>query len=277
MGDAAVSALVREVVGRLTSLAIQEYSLLRGLKDDILSLKEDFDRIQAVLHDAEEKQIKEKAIALWLKSLRSASLEVENVLDEVSTEVLLQRLYKESGFKHRVRAFFSSNHNKYMYHVRIAHKVKDIRRKLDDIASKRFELNLTPLDPTSHVGDMGVVGQMPNRETSSLIHDTSIIMGRNEEMDMVIGKICNKNIGKHENGKVRVYGICGMGGLGKTTLAQLVYNHETVNQYFELKCWVYVSENFQVKEIMKKVIETIDKRGCTLTQLDTLQESFKAN
>uniref|UniRef100_A0A251VTI6 Putative NB-ARC, P-loop containing nucleoside triphosphate hydrolase n=1 Tax=Helianthus annuus TaxID=4232 RepID=A0A251VTI6_HELAN len=94
----------------------------------------------------------------------------------------------------------------------------------------------------------------PDRETSSVIHDTSVIMGRNEERDMVIGDICNKDIGKHENGEVRVYGIWGMGGLGKTTLAQLVYNHETVDQYFDLKCWVYVSENFQVKEIMKKLL-----------------------
>ncbi|MFS7909226.1 putative virus X resistance protein-like, coiled-coil [Helianthus anomalus] len=271
MGDAAVSALVTEVVGRLTSEVIKEFNLLWGLEDDISSLKDDFEQIQAVLQDAEEKRVKNNAVEVWLKHLRSASLEAENVLDEISTEALLQSLHKQR-VKYRVRAFLSSKHNKYMSRVTIAHKVKDIRKKLDDIASKRFALNLTPSAPTSHVDDMEVAGQMPDRETSSLIHDTSVIMGRNEEMVMVIGKICNKDIGKHENGEVRVYGIWGMGGLGKTTLAQLVYNHETVNQYFDLKCWVYVSENFQVKEIIKKIIKSIDEKGCTHTQLETLQE-----
>ncbi|MFS7909237.1 putative virus X resistance protein-like, coiled-coil [Helianthus anomalus] len=276
MADALVSALVKEVVRILGSVANQELALLRGLEGDISSLKDDFEQIQAVLRDAEEKRVKSNAVEAWLKRLRSASLETENVLDEISTESLLQSLHKQR-VRYRVRAFFSSKHNKYMTRVRIAHKVKDIRRKLDVINSERFKLDLTPSAPTSHVDDIEVVGQMlPDRETSSVIHDTSVIMGRNEGRDMVIGDICNKDIGKHENGEVRVYGIWGMGGLGKTTLAQLVYNHETVNQYFDLKCWVYVSENFQVKEIMKKVIETIDKSGCTLTQLETLQESLQS-
>ncbi|KAJ0613290.1 putative virus X resistance protein-like, coiled-coil [Helianthus annuus] len=274
MADVGVAVLVKEVVRILGSVANQEFTLLRGLEDDISSLKDDFEQIQAVLRDAEEKRVKNNAVEAWLKRLRSASLEAENVLDEISTEALLQSLHKQR-VRYRVRAFFSSNHNKYMTRIRIAHKVKDIRRKLNDITSKRIELDLTPLAPTSHVDDIEVVGQMPDRETSSVIHDTSVIMGRNEERDMVIGSICNKDIGKHENGEVRVYGIWGMGGLGKTTLAQLVYNHETVNQYFDLKCWVYVSENFQVKEIMRKIIELIDNCECTDTQLEKLQVSLR--
>ncbi|KAM0005494.1 putative virus X resistance protein-like, coiled-coil [Helianthus debilis subsp. tardiflorus] len=277
MGDAAVSALVKDVIGRLTSELIKEFALLWGFKGDIMRLKEDFEQIQAVLEDAEEKHIKEKAVELWLQRLRSASFKVENVLDDISTEALLRSLHKEIdvergikiGIKYKVRALFS----KFKFRVRAAHKVKAIRTKLDDIASRRFELNLTSSD-TSHV-DVGVEGEMPNRETSSLILDSSKILGRDEEVEMVTRTICNKDIGKYDNGEIRVYGIWGMGGLGKTTLAQLVYNHERVDKYFDLRCWVYVSENFQVKEIIKKIIESVDKSGCTLTQLDTLQDSLQ--
>ncbi|KAJ0810900.1 putative virus X resistance protein-like, coiled-coil [Helianthus annuus] len=270
MGDAAVSALVKEVLGILTSELIKEFGLIRRFKGDILRLKEDFEQIEAVLEDAEEKHVKEKAVELWLRRLRSASLKVEDVLDEVKTEALLQRLYKENGIKYKVRALIS----KFKFRVRAAHKVKAIRTKLDDIASRRFELNLISSD-TSHV-DVGVESEMPNRETSSLILDSSKILGRDEEVEMVIRTICNKDIGKYDSGEIRVYGIWGMGGLGKTTLAQLVYNHERVDQYFDLRCWVYVSENFQVKEIIKGIITSIDKRECTLTHLDVLQESLQS-
>ncbi|KAJ0613139.1 putative virus X resistance protein-like, coiled-coil [Helianthus annuus] len=278
MGDAAVSALVRDVLGRLTTQLIKEFALFRGFKGDILRLKKDFEEIQAVLEDAEEKHIKEKAVELWLQRLRSVSFKVENVLDDISTEALLRTLHKEIdiergikiGIKYKVRASFS----KFKFRVRAAHKVKAIRTKLDDIASRRFELNLISSD-TSHV-DVGVEGEMPNRETSSLILDSSKILGRNEEVEMVIRTICNKDIGKYDSGEIRVYGIWGMGGLGKTTLAQLVYNHERVDQYFDLRCWVYVSENFQVKEIIKGIITSIDKRECTLPHLDVLQESLQS-
>ncbi|KAJ0613141.1 putative virus X resistance protein-like, coiled-coil [Helianthus annuus] len=278
MGDAAVSALVKDVIGRLTSELIKEFGLLRRFKGDIMRLKEDFEQIQAVLEDAEEKHIKEKAVELWLQRLRSASFKVENVLDDISTEALLRSLHKEIdvergikiGIKYKVRASFS----KFKFRVRAAHKVKAIRTKLDEIASRRFELNLISSD-TSHV-DVGVEGEMPNRETSSLILDSSKILGRDEEVEMVIRTVCNKDIGKYDNGEIRVYGIWGMGGIGKTTLAQLAYNHTIVNQYFDLRCWVYVSENFQVNEIIKKIIESVDKSGCTLTQLDTLQASLQS-
>ncbi|KAJ0810905.1 putative virus X resistance protein-like, coiled-coil [Helianthus annuus] len=277
MGDALVSALVSEVVRTLTAAAMEEFGLLRRFKGDILALKEDFEQIQAVLEDAEEKQVKEKAVELWLRRLRSASLKVEDVLDDISTEALLRSLHKEIdiergikiGIKYKVRASFS----KFKFRVKAAHKVKTIRSKLDDIASKRRKFNLTASD-TSHV-DVGVKGEMPNRETSSLILDSSKILGRDEEVKMVTRTICNKDIGKYENGEIRVYGIWGMGGMGKTTLAQLVYNHERVDQYFDLRCWAYVSENFQVNEIIKKITESVDKSGCTLTQLDTLQENLQ--
>ncbi|KAJ0810919.1 putative virus X resistance protein-like, coiled-coil [Helianthus annuus] len=267
MGDAAVSALVKDVIGRLTSELIKEFALIRGFKGDILRLKKDFEEIRAVLEDAEEKQVREKAVELWLRRLRSASFKVENVLDDISTEALLRSLHKD--IKYKVRASFS----KFKFRVRAAHKVKAIRTILDDIASRRFELNLTSSD-TSHV-DVGVEGEMPNRETSSLILDSSKILGRDEDVEMVTRTICNKDIGKYDNGEIRVYGIWGMGGMGKTTLAQLVYNHTSVDQYFDLKCWAYVSENFQVNEIIKKIIESVDKSGCTLTQLDTLQASLR--
>ncbi|KAJ0681741.1 putative virus X resistance protein-like, coiled-coil [Helianthus annuus] len=182
MGDAAVSALVKDVLGKLTSELIKEFGLIRRFKGDILRLKEDFEQIEAVLEDAEEKHIKEKAVGLWLQRLISASLKVENVLDEVSTKALLQRLNKEidveRGILYKVRASFS----KLKFRVRAAHKVKAIRTKLDEISSTRFELNLISND-TSHV-DVGVEGEIRNRETSSLILDSSNILGRDEEVDM---------------------------------------------------------------------------------------------
>ncbi|KAF2323229.1 hypothetical protein GH714_034246 [Hevea brasiliensis] len=49
----------------------------------------------------------------------------------------------------------------------------------------------------------------------------------------------------------------GGGSLGKTTLAQLVYNEKIVEKWFDLKAWVCVLEEFDVSKIMKDILKEV--------------------
>ncbi|PWA40859.1 Disease resistance protein [Artemisia annua] len=258
MADPIISALVNDLVGRFTSAAIQEYGLLKGVKNDLSALENTFKQIQGVLYDAEMKQTTQKDVEEWLRTLKSASLQAENVLDEAKTKAMIQRMHGEMGRKYKVRTFFTSRHNPLMVKTRIAHKVKNIRNKLEVIDANRSRFQLTPTNMREDVARIG--GEFSNRETSSLVN-LSKIYGRDAEKKMIAVKICNQEIGiRHEGDDVRVYAIWGMGGIGKTTLAQLVYNHEMVKTHFELKCWVYVSAVFDVKRIIKAICGSEDSR-----------------
>ncbi|GKF52951.1 disease resistance protein [Tanacetum coccineum] len=70
MADPITSALVSDLVGRLTSAAIQEVGLLWGLEDDLFALNNTFRQIQGVLHDAEKKQTTQKDVEEWLMTLK---------------------------------------------------------------------------------------------------------------------------------------------------------------------------------------------------------------
>ncbi|XP_061996873.1 putative disease resistance RPP13-like protein 1 [Rosa rugosa] len=61
-----------------------------------------------------------------------------------------------------------------------------------------------------------------------------------------------------------------MGGTGKTTLAQFVYNDVRVKQHFHLQAWVYVSKEFDVFRISQHIYESLTSEACQSTNLDLL-------
>ncbi|XXG88283.1 hypothetical protein AAC387_Pa12g0512 [Persea americana] len=65
-----------------------------------------------------------------------------------------------------------------------------------------------------------------------------------------------------------------MGGLGKTTLAKLVYNDWRVTRYFDQRIWVFVSEKFDSAEIMRAIIES-DQERCGLERMELLQSRLR--
>ncbi|KAB2611253.1 disease resistance protein RGA3 [Pyrus ussuriensis x Pyrus communis] len=64
-----------------------------------------------------------------------------------------------------------------------------------------------------------------------------------------------------------------MGGLGKTILAQLVFNDEDVDGYFDFRIWVFVGNEFDMKRIFSEILvsleQTIDYTPLSLAQLQT--------
>ncbi|KAJ6867449.1 disease resistance protein RGA4 [Populus alba x Populus x berolinensis] len=61
-----------------------------------------------------------------------------------------------------------------------------------------------------------------------------------------------------------------MGGLGKTTLAQLVYNDGRIEGHFDLRIWVCVSVDFNIKRLTTAIIESIQRTTPNIQQPDAL-------
>jgi hypothetical protein len=74
---------------------------------------------------------------------------------------------------------------------------------------------------------------------------------------------CTKN--------VSVFAIVGLAGVGKTTLAQAIFNDKRVDIHFDLKIWVCVSDLFCKRRITKEIIESIPGEEFNLScSLDAL-------
>ncbi|XP_057990353.1 putative disease resistance protein RGA4 [Hevea brasiliensis] len=139
---------------------------------------------------------------------------------------------------------FSSS-NQIRFRSKLGHRVRDIRQKPNEAENEISSLHLMKKEIVTDVRD-----KSSGRETSSVLKPDMI--GREKDKEKMIESLLNPT---SSQGNVSVNAIVGIGGLGKTALAQLVYNDEKVKNYFERKMWQCISEEFDVKLLVKKILE----------------------
>ena len=54
---------------------------------------------------------------------------------------------------------------------------------------------------------------------------------------------------------IKVVSIVGAGGMGKTTLAQKIFNDATIEEHFKKKIWLSITQQFDVVELLRTTIE----------------------
>jgi len=248
-------ALLDVVFKNLLSLLQSEFATISGIKSKAQKLSNTLDLINAVLEDAEHKQVTNNSIKVWLQQLKDAVYVFDDVLDECSIQS--DRLKGASFFK--------------LKNIRICHEIgmkfKEITSRFDQIAESKNKFLL-------HVG--GTVREKSIevaeiRQTTSIIAEPKVY-GREDDKQKIVLFLLTQAKGADF---LSVYPIVGLGGVGKTTLAQLVYNDHQVSINFDARVWVCVSEIFSINKIMCSILESITRDKCYYSSLDVIQRKVQ--
>ena len=106
-----------------------------------------------------------------------------------------------------------------------------------------------------------------NMNIDSLLNDSEVV-GRKQD----IKKIVNLLISSSNQHVISVLPIVGMAGIGKTTLAKLVYNNEQIKKHFDVLAWVNVSKNFDVEGILREILKSLREEDLSYLEYDEVRE-----
>ncbi|XP_040367150.1 putative disease resistance protein RGA4 isoform X2 [Rosa chinensis] len=97
MAEALISVLLEQLASVVDIHTNEVVKLVLKADKDVKSFSSKLKAIQAVLEDAEKKQVTEARVRDWLQKLKDVSYEMDDVLDEWNTEILKQQV--EEGKK----------------------------------------------------------------------------------------------------------------------------------------------------------------------------------
>ncbi|XP_057541042.1 putative disease resistance protein RGA3 [Amaranthus tricolor] len=173
-----------------------------------------------------------KALEQTVETINAIFLDVENKYDQLNNQGKdwLAKL----------------KDNQLLFTTNTSRKIKMIRKKLDSIARDRTQFGLS---------DVYIPVKM-REDTFSYVHETSII-GRDADreaiMDMLLQGLDSSIVDVEDN--ISFVTIVGIGGLGKTALAQLVFNDDRIKSKFELSIWERELRREQVHGKVRRLIE----------------------
>jgi hypothetical protein len=260
VGGAFLSAFLQVLFDRMASYKFIDFFRGRKVTDGLLEkLETTLRSVNAVLEDAEEKQVTKPDVTKWLDDLKDAVYHADDILDEIATKALRLEVDAEiqtAASKVQTRISTSS------FFKKIEQKIKYVHERLEFLAKQKEQMGLIE----------GVGGESSKRlPTTSLVQEFDIL-GRNDDKETIVNLLLSDDT---SGGDMCVIPIVGMGGVGKTTLAQIIYKDKRVKEHFDLKAWVCVSDEFDVFRVTKTVLEAVTLSTCDLKDLNLLQVTLQ--
>ncbi|XP_062115527.1 putative disease resistance RPP13-like protein 1 isoform X2 [Humulus lupulus] len=265
VAGALLSASLQVLFERLGSEEIPQ--LFRGKKlilDQLYELKTMLWSAHALLNDAEEKQLRNQEIRMWLIELQDVIYQADDLVDRIDYEALRSKLEDDQSSSSSASKVLMKFMPPFLstFDKTVKLDSMEILRKLKILVDQKDALGLRE----------GAQNKPSPRPPAPLVEHANVY-GRDTEKKIIVDQLLKGDVDSGSN--VSVIPIVGMGGLGKTTLAQVVYDDDRVQKYFELKVWITVSDEFDIFKITKEIFEGVTTNKCGTENFDELRRKLK--
>ncbi|XP_034689901.1 disease resistance protein RPM1-like isoform X2 [Vitis riparia] len=237
---------VNIVIDKLLPLLDQEARLLGGVHTQVEDIKTELLYIQAFLKDADAKGEKadvSQGLKTWIQDLRETAYSIEDVIDEYLLHLgNPSRRHRFIGFLCKVGRLIKKLKRRH----EVASKIRDIQKKVVKLKETSSTYGfISSVQPGS--GGSSTSAPWHDPRVISLFIDEAEIVGIESQKIELTSRLVE---GTRER---TVISVVGMGGLGKTTLANKVYDKKELVGHFDCSAWITVSQSFKMEELLRNM------------------------
>ncbi|KAM3296673.1 hypothetical protein ACQJBY_038827 [Aegilops geniculata] len=246
-----LDAFASYVQNMLIEMVSGEVHMLLGFTDEIEKMDVKLKDLKNFLADADRRNITDNSVQEWVAELKRAMYEAADILD------LCQLKAMEQGPSTKDVGCF----NPLLFCMRnpshahdIGTRIKALNKRLSVIKERSAAFSFIPLGSYEDRSSKVQASHSGNkrRETSG-VFDRSGVVGEKIEQDT--RKLVEIMLSEEEgNTNIMLVAVVGVGGIGKTTLAQKVFNDEALNAEFEKTIWLSINKDFDKVELLRTII-----------------------
>jgi len=260
--------LVGSCAKKLQDVISDKAILILGVTEELTELQRRMDQIQHFINDAEQRSTKEPAVKNWLSLLRDAMYDADDIIDlarSKGSKLLPDHSLSSSSKSNTCTGLsLSSCFSNIQTRHEVAVKIRSLNKRIDNISKDKVFTSLTSTQSTEKVS-------APNHKTSSSLVEPNLV---GKEVTHACRNLVDLLL-EHKDKRSYKIAIVGTGGVGKTTLAQKIYNDQKINGFFDKQAWVCVSKDYSEVIILKEILRKFEVQCMQDESLDELQSKLK--
>ncbi|KAJ0860338.1 putative P-loop containing nucleoside triphosphate hydrolase, leucine-rich repeat domain superfamily [Helianthus annuus] len=272
MAELVLSSLLPVLFEKLTDAALKTIARHKGIDAEIKKLQKSLVSIQLYLTHASQMEITDPSVKQRLNDLQHLAYDIEDVLDGWATDAMDPEFKQEpEGITGKVRKLITPTCcTTFSRATTMIAELDDISTKLQDLVKQKADLGLENLGLKAEEETRPRTNN--NRRLQTSVVNPSSIVGRQAHKDALVQQLLLP-ADEPSDQNYSIVPIIGMGGVGKTTLARLVYDEQLVKDHFDLKAWVCVSDEFDAVRISKEIFQSMANKE--VPDFNRLQEALK--
>ncbi|XP_037449169.1 disease resistance protein RGA5-like [Triticum dicoccoides] len=253
----AATGVLKPVLGKLSALLGDEYKRFKGVRKEIRFLMDELEAMHAFLLKMSEDEDPDLQDKVWAAAVRELSYDMEDTIDDFM-QTIDDKDTKPDGFIEKIKHSLGKL-GKMKTHHRIGSEIHDMKKLVIEVADRnaRYRTGVTISNSKNAAVDP---------QALAIFEHASKLVGIDEPKAEIIKLLTE---GASTNEQPKLVSIIGSGGMGKTTLANQVY--QDLKEKFECKAFVSVSRNPDMADILRTILDEVSQ-GCANTKARSIQQ-----